>query len=67
LFKLIGKRKGKSLAKKLEKDPKLQSYIKQAEKTADSIEKHIQNLRKTDPEYKAAADSFDDFLNDPRR
>jgi len=62
LFKLIGKRKGKSLAKKLEKDPKLQSYIKHAEKAADDIEKHIKDRRKNDPEYDAAAQAFQDFL-----
>ena len=62
LFKLIGKRKGKSLAKKMNLDKKLQGYIKQAEKTAYDIETHIKQRRKDDPEYAAAADSFDDFL-----
>jgi len=62
LFKAIGKRKGKSIAKKLDSDKKLQSYIKQAEKAADDIEKHIKDRRKNDPEYDAAAQSFQDFL-----
>jgi hypothetical protein len=62
LFKAIGKRKGKSIAKKLDTDKKLQSYIQQAEKAADSIEKHIKDRRKKDPEYDAAAQAFNDFL-----
>ena len=62
LFKAIGKRKGKSIAKKLNTDKKLQSYIKQAEDAADSIERHIKDRRKNDPEYDAAAQAFNDFL-----
>ena len=41
------------------------TYQEKADKVADDIDKHMKERRKNDPEYDAAAASFEKFLEEP--